>query len=48
VRYTPNSIARQLEGLQRHIDSLDKSMQKLAGRLVPYNDESEAALTFSA
>jgi hypothetical protein len=37
-----------LKGCSDTIDSLDKSMQKLAGRLVPYNDESEAALTFSA
>jgi prefoldin subunit 5 len=35
-----DTIARQLEGLQRHIDSLDQSMQRLAGRLVPYDDEA--------
>jgi prefoldin subunit 5 len=35
------SVARQLDGLCRHIDSLDQSMQRLAGRLVPYSDEAE-------
>jgi hypothetical protein len=36
---TLETLTRQLEGLQRHIDSLDQSMQKLASRLVPYYDE---------
>jgi hypothetical protein len=36
---TLDTVAQQLESLQRHIDSLDASMQRLFARLVPADSD---------
>jgi hypothetical protein len=32
-------IEKKLDSLIRHVESLDRSMQKLAGRIIPFPDE---------
>jgi len=38
---SPEALAIKVEQLSRYVDSLDKAVSRLCGRIVPYDDEKE-------